>query len=833
MMRSVANTVIQIEDDRTGMDIQVLRRAFLDNLMSLQGKSRHTATPHDLFFALAYTVRDRLYARWIKTTETYYEVDAKRVYYLSAEFLVGRSLTNNLINLGVYDRAKSALESLGFKIEDILEQEPDAGLGNGGLGRLAACFLDSMATLGLAGYGYGLRYEFGIFNQVIRAGAQVERPDEWLRAGNPWEIARPEFAFEIKLGGRTEMISDGHGGFRVSWVDTRSVIGVPYDTPIPGMSNDTVNTMRLWRARASEEFDLAVFNAGDYVRAVEEKNLSENISKVLYPVDHSPQGKELRLKQQYFFVACSVQDIVRRYLLTHRSFESFPDKVAIQLNDTHPSIAIPELMRILVDEHRLPWDQAWDITVRSCAYTNHTILAEALEKWPVALFHELLPRHLEIIYEINAHFLREVRNRHPRDLARLERMSIIQEQPLKQVRMAHLAIVGSHAVNGVAALHTQLLRESLFPDFADLWPERFQNKTNGVTPRRWLLAANPRLATAITDRIGPAWITDLGALRALEPFADDPDFRAQVATIKELNKRELAHLIERETGLRVDPTSLFSVQVKRFHEYKRQLLNVLHVIALYRRIKEGQDPGIARTVILAGKAAPGYTMAKLHIRLIHAVMDVVNNDREVAPRLRVAFIPNYRVSTAEAIMPAADLSEQISTAGYEASGTGNMKLALNGALTIGTLDGANVEIREEVGAENFFLFGLDAAEVMARRRQGYHPVDELGKDAELAMVLELLGGGFFTPEEPRLFQPIVDSLLGEDRFLVLADFRAYMTCQEQVAAAWRDPDRWQRMAILNIARMGKFSSDRTIKDYAHEIWGAQPVKVVLAPYTPP
>jgi starch phosphorylase len=824
--------VIQIEDDRTGMDVQVLRRAFLDNLMSLQGKSRYTATTHDLFFALAYTVRDRLYARWIRTMETYYAEDAKRVYYLSAEFLVGRSLTNNLINLGLYDRAKSALASLGFKIEDILETEVDAGLGNGGLGRLAACFLDSMATLGLAGTGYGLRYEFGIFNQVIRAGAQVERPDEWLRAGNPWEIARPEFSFEIKLGGRTESIADGHGGFRVQWVDTTSVIGVPYDTPVPGCGNDTVNTMRLWMARASEEFDLAVFNAGDYVRAVDQKNNSENISKVLYPQDNSPQGKELRLKQQYFFVACSVQDIVRRYLLTHRSFDAFPDKVAIQLNDTHPSIAIPELMRIFVDEHRLPWDQAWDITVRSCAYTNHTILAEALEKWPVALIERMLPRHLEIIYEINARFLREVRNRHPFDLDRLERMSIIQDQPVKQVRMAHLAIVGSHAVNGVAELHTRILCETLFPDFFALWPERFQNKTNGVTPRRWLLAANPKLAAAITDAIGPGWVTDLDELRRLEPLADDPGFRERVRAIKADNKRALAALIEREVGVRVDPTSLFSVQVKRFHEYKRQLLNLLHVIALYRRIKEGQDTGMARTVIFAGKAAPGYMMAKLHIRLIHAVMEVINRDREVAPRLRVAFIPNYRVSTAEAIMPAADLSEQISTAGYEASGTGNMKLALNGALTIGTLDGANVEIREQVGAENFFLFGLDAAEVMARRRS-YHPVDELAKDRELAMVLELIGGGFFAPEEPRLFQPIIDSLVGEDRYLVLADYRSYVDGQERVAAAWREPERWQRMAILNIARMGRFSSDRTIIEYARDIWRARPVKVVLQPYTPP
>jgi starch phosphorylase len=828
----MAETVIQIEDDRTGMDEKVLRRAFIDNLHSLQGKSQPTATAHDLFFALAYTVRDRLYSRWIKTSETYYQTDAKRVYYLSAEFLVGRSLTNNLINLGLYERAREALASLGLRLEDILEEEVDAGLGNGGLGRLAACFLDSMATLGYPGYGYGLRYEFGIFNQVIRAGAQVERPDEWLRFGNPWEIARPEIAYTIKFGGRTELVADGKGGFRVHWVDTRSVLGIPYDTPVPGYGNDTVNTMRLWRARASEEFDLAVFNAGDYVRAVEEKNLSENISKVLYPVDNSPQGRELRLKQQYFFSACSVQDIIRRYLVNHETFDEFPEHVAIQLNDTHPSIAIPELLRILIDEHRLDWDKAWDLVVRTCAYTNHTILSEALEKWPVTLFESLLPRHLEIIYEINSRFLREVRNRHPFDFDRLERMSIIQEQPVKQVRMAHLAIVGSHAVNGVAELHTRILRESLFPDFAAMWPERFQNKTNGVTPRRWLKAANPRLANLVTDKIGAGWVTDLGKIRDLEAHSSDPGFLERVADIKLAGKRALAAHVFRELDLHVDPHGLFSVQVKRFHEYKRQLLNVLHIIAVYIRLKAGKDPGLTRTFIFGGKAAPGYTMAKLHIRLIHAVAEVVNRDRDASGRLKVVFLPNYRVSSAEAIMPAADLSEQISTAGYEASGTGNMKLALNGALTIGTLDGANVEIREEVGDDNFFLFGLTTADIAARRARGYHPVDELAQNGELAAVLELLGSGYFTPAEPKLFQPIIDSLLHEDRYFVLADFGAYAACHDRVAQAWKDPVAWQRKAVVNIARMGKFSSDRSIAEYARDIWHADPVKVVLEPYRP-
>ncbi len=818
-----------IEDDRTGMDVDVLRRAFLDNLMSLQGKSRHTATSHDHFFALAYTVRDRLFHRWIRTQESYYEADAKRVYYLSAEFLIGRSLTANLINLGLYERAREALADLGVNLADVLEHEVDPGLGNGGLGRLAACFLDSMATLGLPGYGYGLRYEFGIFNQVIRKGAQVERPDEWLRAGNPWEIARPEFAFEIRFGGRTEHVPDGKGGFKARWVDTQSVIGVPYDTPVAGLGNDTVNTMRLWRARASEEFDLAVFNSGDYVRAVEEKNLTENISKVLYPVDDTFQGKELRFKQQYFFCACSILDIVRRYLLTHRDFTAFPDKVAIQLNDTHPTVAIPELMRVLLDEHDVPWDRAWDICVRTFAYTNHTILSEALERWPVTFFEKLLPRHLEIIYEINARFLREVRNKHPLELERLERMSVIEERPVKQVRMAHLAIVGSHAVNGVAELHTQILRDRVFSDFHELWPGKLQCKTNGVTPRRWLLAANPRLSRAITDAIGPSWIVDLDKLRALEAYADDAAFRAKAREIKLANKRALATLVANVTDIAIDPQAIFCVQVKRFHEYKRQLLNVLHVIALYQRLKKGEDIGPRRVCLIGGKAAPGYAMAKLHIRLIHAVADVINHDADVADRLKLVFFPNYRVSSAEVIMPGADLSEQISTAGYEASGTGNMKLALNGALTIGTLDGANVEIREEVGDENFFLFGLTAPEVAARRAQGYRPIDEVAGNAQLAEVLELLGSGFFAPEEPELFRPIMDSLLRDDRYFVLADFGAYAACQERVGRAFQDPEEWSRKCILNIARMGKFSSDRTIREYARDIWKARPVPIVMPP----
>jgi glycogen phosphorylase len=822
----MAEATIRYEDDRTTNEVEGLRRAFLDNLVSLQGKSMAMATPHDHFFALAYTVRDRLFSRWIKTMEAQYATNSKRVYYLSAEFLIGRLLADNLLNLGIYERVREALAGLDIRLEEVLEVEVDAGLGNGGLGRLAACFLDSMATIGLAAFGYGIRYEFGSFNQVVRNGQQVERPDEWLRFGNPWEIARPEFSFDIKLGGRTAMVPDGHGGFRVRWVDGQRVLGIPYDTPIVGYGNDAVATMRLWRARATDEFDLEVFNAGDYVRAVEEKNLSENISKVLYPQDHSPQGKELRLKQQYFFTACSVQDIVRRYMLTHRDFDAFGDRVAIQLNDTHPSIAIPELMRVMVDEHFVQWDQAWEQTRRACGYTNHTILAEALERWPVALFQRLLPRHLEIIYEINARFLREVRNRHPTDTDRLARMSIIEEGPNKQVRMAHLAFVGSHAVNGVAELHTQLLKERVFTDFHDMYPERLQNKTNGVTPRRWLLKANPRLAGLITEAIGPGWVTDLDELRRLEPLTADAAFREKVRQIKARNKDDLATVIRHETGIIVDPAALLSVQVKRIHEYKRQLLNLLHVIALYRRIKSGENRP-PRVCLFGGKAAPGYFMAKDIVRLIHSVANVVNNDAAVGDRLKVVFLPNYGVSSAEAIMPAADLSEQISTAGFEASGTGCMKLALNGALTIGTLDGANIEIREAVGEENFFLFGLSAGEVAARRSLGFRGADAVAADRELQAVIDLLETQFFTPEEPGLYRPILQSLLGEDRYFVCADFTDYGRCQREVDAVFRDPERWSRMAVLNVARMGRFSSDRTIREYARDIWHAAPVNVTM------
>jgi starch phosphorylase len=808
------------------MDAETLRSAYADHLQYTQGKDEHTATPRDRYQAIAASVRDRLVNRWIETQQAYYKADAKRVYYLSLEFLMGRALGNNLMNLGLVQPMREALSGLGIELSDLLEQEVDAGLGNGGLGRLAACFLDSMATMSLPAYGYGIRYEFGIFEQDIRNGYQVELPEEWLRYGNPWELERPEYQVPVRYFGRTEK-RQVNGKLKSFWVDTRNVLGMPYDTPIAGYCNDIVNTLRLWRARASQELDLADFNAGDYLAAVEDKNSSESISKVLYPNDLTVMGKELRLKQQYFFVACSIADIVRRYLKTHEGFAQFPEKVAIQLNDTHPAIAIAELMRVLVDEQDLEFEEAWEICRATFGYTNHTLLPEALERWTVDLFGRVLPRHLEIIYDINHRFLEEVRGRYPGDNGKLSRMSIIEEGPVKQVRMAHLAVVGSHAVNGVAGLHTELLKSDLFRDFDQLWPGKFNNKTNGVTPRRWLLMSNPLLAEAITERIGDRWTTDLDELRKLEPFADDAAFRQRFREIKRENKRLLAEIIKRENGITLDLDSVFDVQVKRIHEYKRQLLDVLHIVALYNRIKA--DPSadvLPRTFIFGGKAAPGYAMAKAIIKLINAVGDVVNHDVDVRGRLAVVFLKNYRVSYAERVFPAADLSEQISTAGKEASGTGNMKFALNGALTIGTLDGANVEIREEVGADNFFLFGLTVDEVKALKRRGYNPWEYYRGDRALKAVLDAIGSGTFSPDEPRLFQPIIDSLLnGGDQFMLLADFASYVACQEEVSRVYRDYERWTKMAILNTARVGKFSSDRTIGQYADEIWGVKPVRV--------
>jgi glycogen phosphorylase len=818
---------IRVEDDRTGMHPVVLRRAFTDHVQYSRSRDLEASTPYDRFMALSFAARDRLVQRWAKTQRTYYEKDAKRAYYLSAEFLLGRALVANLQALDIEEPYRKVLHELGIDLDQLIEEEPDAGLGNGGLGRLAACLLESMATLGLPGAGYGIRYEFGIFEQAIRDGYQVERADEWLRFGNPWEIERPEYVVPVSFGGRTEQVSDGRGNFRVVWRPGEQVHGVPYDTPVAGYHSNTVNSLRLWAARAGQDFDFQLFNAGDYVRAVQAKNASEVISKVLYPNDNFEAGRELRLRQEYFFVCCSIHDIVWRYKKTHEGFDGFADKVAIQLNDTHPAIAIAELMRVLVDEHDVPWTTAWKQTVGTFGYTNHTLLPEALERWPVPLFQRLLPRHLEIIFEINRRFLREVMDAFPHDLARVPRMSIIEEGPEQRVRMAHLAVVGSHSVNGVAKLHSDLVRSELLHDFYELYPERFNNKTNGVTPRRWLLACNPGLAGLITEHIGPGWVTDLERLRELEPLAADAAFRARLAAVKLANKQTLARTIKADLGIVVDPASLFDCQIKRLHEYKRQLLNALHIVALYLRIKRGEAV-VPRTFVFGAKAAPGYRQAKLIIKLIHAIGYVVNDAR--GSTVKVVFLPNYRVSLAERIIPAADLSEQISTAGMEASGTGNMKLSMNGALTIGTLDGANIEIRDAVGAENFFLFGKTAGEVLEHRRRGIQGRAAYEADEELRQVVDLIASGFFSPEERDLFRPLVDELLGRDEYLVMADFAAYAACQRQVSEAYGDQDAWTRTSALNIARVGGFSSDRTVKEYAREIWDIEPVEVELEPY---
>ncbi len=805
-----------------------LLHSFTNHLLYSLAKDQYSATELDRYMSLALTVRDRLIERWIGTQQRYYQKDAKRVYYLSAEFLMGRALANNLINLGLYDVARDAMKMLNLDLGDVLEQEVDAGLGNGGLGRLAACFLDSMATLDIPGYGYGIRYEFGMFDQEIKEGWQVEKPDEWLRLGNPWEISRPEYGVPVRFGGHVEEHGDDRGHLRVRWTGGEQVVGMPYDTPIAGYGCNTVNTLRLWRARASSDFDLRYFNEGDYEKAVLDKNRSETISKVLYPSDVKVFGKELRLKQQYFFVACSLHDIVRRHLVAYPSLENFADKVAIQLNDTHPAVTIPELMRILVDEHGINWDKAWEITQATVGYTNHTLLAEALETWPVELFQRLLPRHLAIIYEVNKRFLRQVMSRYPFDDGRLSRMSLIDEgngtAENRRIRMAYLAVVGSHSVNGVAALHTELLKAHLLHDFNEMFPERFHNVTNGVTPRRWLLAANPMLADAITARIGDGWITQLEQLEQLTQHAEDPVFRNEVRAIKQRNKEQLARYIEAEHRIAVDRSSLFDVQVKRLHEYKRQLLNLLHVVALYLRLKKNPElPMVPRTFIFGGKAAPAYATAKLIIKLINSVASVINSDPQVNGKLRVIFLANYRVSLAERVFPASDLSEQISTAGKEASGTGNMKFSLNGALTIGTLDGANIEIREEVGPDNFFLFGLTAQDVFDLQRSGYRPRDYYEQNAELKALLDLIASGFFEPEHPDVFRPLIQSLLEQDTYMLLADFQSYVECQERVSKAFQDPDQWARKAILNIAKMGKFSSDRSIHEYADRLWKARPV----------
>ncbi|MBI3925810.1 MAG: glycogen/starch/alpha-glucan phosphorylase [Armatimonadetes bacterium] len=829
--KQAEGTEIKVEDDRTGMSTPVLKRAFLDNLQYLQGKDFDRATTHDFWLAEAYTVRDRLIRRWIETQGTYYEKDVKRVCYLSAEFLMGRLMRNNLVNLGIYDSTRAALGELGIELADLLEQERDAGLGNGGLGRLAACFLDSMATLGIPGIGYGLRYEFGIFEQRIENGYQTERPDQWLKYGNPWEIARPEYAFTVKYGGRTEAFLE-NGVYRIRWIDTKDVLGVPFDTPIAGYRNNTVNTLRLWQARATVEFDFQEFDQGDYEKAVQEKTESENISKVLYPNDNSMQGKELRLKQQYFFVSCSLQDIIRRFRKSHKDWNKFPERVAIQLNDTHPTLAIPELMRLLLDEHGLDWAQGWEITRNTFGYTNHTLLPEALEKWPVSFFERLLPRHLEIIYEINSRFLDEIRRRYPGELDRVRKMSIIEENP-KMIRMAHVAVIGSYSVNGVAALHTELLKTRVLTDFAQMWPERFNNKTNGVTPRRWILNSNPGLSKLLDETVGDEWPTNLLRLEELDELAEDASFRDKFRRVKRENKQRLADFILSHRGVEVNLDSIFDVQIKRFHEYKRQQLNCLHIIHLYNELKKNPKVDIVpRTFVFAGKAAPGYFLAKRIIKLINSVAEVVNSDPDVAGRLKVVFLENYSVSLGELMFPAADLSEQISTAGYEASGTGNMKFALNGAVTIGTLDGANVEIRQCVGHENFFLFGLTADEVVKLRASGYNPYWSYESSTALREVIDRLAHNHFARNEPGIFHPILDELLSSDRFMVMADFNSYVLAQGQVSNAFRDRENWTKIAIRNVARTGTFSSDRTIQDYAREIWKAKQVRVDLPEYDP-
>ncbi|MEJ8852796.1 glycogen/starch/alpha-glucan phosphorylase [Variovorax rhizosphaerae] len=813
------------EASRHGLDSESLQRDVLENLVSLQARYPAIATPHDWYMALAYSVRDRLLVRWVETVQSYAARDVRIACYLSAEFLIGPQLGNNLVNLGIEADAREAMLALGQDLDAVMALEEEPGLGNGGLGRLAACYLDSLATLEMPAIGYGIRYEFGIFRQAIRDGWQVEETDKWLQKGNPWEIVRPEVAYYVNFGGHTHSETDAEGRFRVRWIAANQVKGVACDTPVQGYRVETCNTLRLWRSEAVESFDLADFNVGDYYGAVEQKVVSETLSKVLYPNDEPEMGKRLRLAQQYFFVSCSLQDMLRLLQQKGEPIERFADVFVAQLNDTHPSIAVAELMRLLLDECGLQWGQAWDITQRALAYTNHTLLPEALETWGLPLFRGLLPRPLEIIYEINRRFLDEVRQRHPGDESRVSRMSLIDESGDRRIRMAHLATVGSHAINGVAALHSTLLRETVLRDFAELWPERFHNVTNGVTPRRFLALCNPGLARLLDQTVGEGWIADLTRLRGLEAHADDEAFQQRWRAIKNANKEALAKHIHSATGVAVDPRALFDIQVKRIHEYKRQHLNALYIVALYQRLRREPQLALApRCFVFGGKAAPGYAMAKLIIRLINGIAEVVNNDPAMEGRLKVVFFPNFNVKSAHHIYPAADLSEQISTAGKEASGTGNMKFMMNGVLTIGTLDGANVEIREEAGAENFFLFGLHAQDVERLQREGYRPADHVTANDELREALELIASGHFLRGQSDVFRPLVENLTQWDHFLALADYADYVACQARVDAAWQDPATWTRMSILNTARSGKFSSDRAIREYGDRIWGLAPMK---------
>ncbi|MCC6474174.1 MAG: glycogen/starch/alpha-glucan phosphorylase [Burkholderiales bacterium] len=814
------------EDIRTGLTEETIRLAFLDNLLYVQGRFPEVATVDDRFKALAYTVRDRILRRWMSTIETYQRANPRTVCYLSAEYLPGPFLGSNLQSLGIEEDARRALAGLGIDLEDLIEHEEEPGLGNGGLGRLAACFMDSLASLQVPATGYGIRYEYGIFTQLLRGGEQIEIADNWLRLGNPWEVQRPQIAYDVKIGGHTERFTDGEGRLRVRWVPQDVFRGMAIDTAIVGHRVNTVNLLRLWAARAPEGFDFLAFNRGDYYGAVLREIRSETISKVLYPNDEGEAGKRLRLLQQYFFVTCSLQDMLRVLRSTGMPPERFHDKFCVQLNDTHPAVAVAELMRLLVDECCLDWDAAWRVTRHTFAYTNHTLLPEALEKWPLELFQSVLPRHLEIIYEINARFLDWIRRRYPKDEERVRRVSVIDETPPRFVRMAHLACIGSFAINGVAQIHSRLLAQTVLRDFHEIWPQKFQNKTNGVTPRRFVMLSNPRLAALFEETLGPGWERDPDRLQGLERHADDPGFQERWRAIRRGCKETFAALAARHSGVRLDPATLFDVQAKRIHEYKRQHLNLLHVVTLYERIR--RDPSIRmtpRSFIFGGKAAPGYAMAKLIIRLISAVGETVNRDPLVAGRLTVVFLPDFSVKLGHALYPAADLSEQISTAGKEASGTGNMKFAMNGALTIGTLDGANIEMREALGAENFFLFGLTESEVARTLAAGYRPWEHYESNPELKRAIDLIAEGAFSQGERGAFQPLVDHLLRHDSFLLLADYPSYIACQERAGAAFLNERGWTRMSILNAARMGRFSSDRTIGEYCRDIWRVEPLPV--------
>lgn len=816
---------VSSEEVRTGMSAEALKLDFIENLLYTQGRYPTVATFNDSYLAVAYSVRDRLLDRFLNTLDSLLHSDFKLVCYFSAEYLLGPLLGMNLLNLDIMEVTKEALKS-ECSLKELLGQEREPGLGNGGLGRLAACYMDSLSSLDVPSIGYGIRYEFGMFNQTIRDGWQVEHTDKWLSLGNPWEIARPEIEFKVKYGGHTEQYRDDEGQFRVRWVPSRMVKGVAYDTQIGGYQSCMCNTLRLWKAEAVESFDFAAFNVGDYYKAVSEKMYSENITKILYPNDEAIQGKRLRLEQQYFFVSCSLQDMLRILVLRKKGVHEFHKMFAAQLNDTHPSLAIPELMRLLIDEYRLPWDEAWEITQSTFAYTNHTLLPEALEKWPIQLFQDTLPRHLEIIYEINRRFLDQVRVRFPKDVEKIRKMSIIDEEGGRFVRTANLACIGSHKVNGVAPLHSELLKKKLMPDFVEMWPQKFVNITNGVSQRRFLLLANPRLSKLIDKSIGIGWVKDLNELRKLESFAENIDFQNQWRQIKLENKEEFAALIRDRTDILVRPETLFDVQVKRIHEYKRQHLNVLHIITLYNRIRKNPSiKMVPRTFIFGGKAAPGYFMAKLLIKLINSVGEVINNDPLVQGRLKVVFYPNYNVKNAQEIYPAADLSEQISLAGMEASGTGNMKLSMNGALTIGTLDGANVQIREEVGPDNFFLFGMTADQVDELKAKGYNPRAIYDANPDLKEVIDLISYGVFSHGDMALFRPLIDSLMSSDPYMLFADYDSYIKAQDRVDAVYLDQKRWTKMSILNVARMGMFSSDRSIGEYCQKIWNAHPEKV--------